>query len=103
MKLYIDDTRAVPFGFILVTSVDEAIDKCKLYEFNQISLDFNLGFTKKNGLDFIVEFFSQGFYVPHLNFHSDDSIGVSKMISEINRKIIEGEINKEIKITRISY
>lgn len=103
MKLFIDDNRPVPFGFILAKSAEEAISICKQRSFEQISLDFNLGFRKKTGLEFMKEFIESGLYVPHINIHSDDTIGVRKIIEEINQSIIEGKLNKEIMITKISY
>ena len=103
MKLFVDDTRPVPYGFILANSADEAISLCEQQRFEQISLDFNLGFRKKSGLDFMKEFIEKGLYVSHINIHSDDLIGVRYIIEEINQAIFEGKLNKEIMITRISY
>lgn len=103
MKLFIDDTRPVPYGFILAKSADEAITLCEQQRFEQISLDFNLGFRKKTGLEFMKEFIEKGLYVSHINIHSDDLIGVRYIIEEINHAIFEGKLNKEIMITRISY
>jgi len=103
LKLFVDDTRPVPYGFILANSADEAISLCEQQRFEQISLDFNLGFRKKSGLDFMKEFIEKGLYVSHINIHSDDLIGVRYIIEEINQAIFEGKLNKEIMITRISY
>ncbi len=103
MKLFVDDTRPVPYGFILANSADEAISLCEQQCFEQISLDFNLGFRKKTGLDFMREFLERGLSVSHINIHSDDLIGVRYIIEVINQAIIEGKLNKEIIITRISY
>jgi len=103
LKLFVDDTKPVPYGFILANSADEAISLCEQHHFEQISLDFNLGFRKKTGLDFMKEFIKRGFYVSHINIHSDDLIGVRYIIEEINLAIIEGKLNKEMMITRISY
>ena len=103
MKLFVDDTRPVPYGFLLANSADEAISLCEQHHFDLISLDFNLGFRKKTGLDFMKEFINRGLYVAHINIHSDDLIGVRYIIEEINLAIIEGKLNKEMMITRISY
>lgn len=102
MTLFIEDTRPVPSGFILAKSVEEALKECKHQQFEQISLDYNLGFRKQNGLDFIKRFIAEGYYVPHINLHSDDSIGVFKMENEIKSFIIEEKKHKT-KITKISY
>lgn len=103
MKLFVDDTRPVPYGFLLATSAEEAISLCEQHRFEQISLDFNLGFRKKTGLDFMNVFIERGLYVQHINIHSDDIIGVRYIIEVINQAISEGKLNKEIMITRISY
>ncbi|MFB7139695.1 cyclic-phosphate processing receiver domain-containing protein [Gottfriedia sp. NPDC056225] len=102
MKLFVDDTRPVPHSFILAKSVEEALKQCKYQHFEQISLDYNLGFRKETGLDFIKRFFEEGYYVQHINLHSDDVFGVHKMESAINAHIIE-ETKQKIKITKISY
>ncbi|MFD4707665.1 cyclic-phosphate processing receiver domain-containing protein [Gottfriedia sp. NPDC058432] len=102
MKLFIDDTRQVPYGFILAKSVEEALTQCKHQQFELISLDYNLGFRKENGLDFIKRFIKEGHYVPHINLHSDDSFGVFKMENEIKSLIIE-EKKQKTKITKKSY
>ncbi|WP_420486136.1 cyclic-phosphate processing receiver domain-containing protein [Gottfriedia acidiceleris] len=58
MRFYIDKIRS------------GSIKDCKHQQIEQISLDYNLGLIKENGLDFIKRLIIEGYYVMHINLHS---------------------------------
>jgi len=51
MKLYIDDTRPAPEGWMLAKDYDEAIDLLGTGEITEVSFDYHLGEFQETGLD----------------------------------------------------
>jgi hypothetical protein len=43
MKLYLDDMRPVPVGWQGALNFDEAVELCKQFQFEEMSLDHDLG------------------------------------------------------------
>lgn len=99
MKVFMDDMRCSESGFVLVRSVDEAIQLVRENSVEVLSLDYNMGFKKKNGLDFVEQFCKEGFFVPNIVIHSNDIIGARKMLEYFDRAKEEGLIREDIEIT----
>jgi len=51
MKLFVDDQRAAPQGWICARSVDEAIEHLSQGAVTDLSLDYDLGGPDTTGLD----------------------------------------------------
>lgn len=83
MKLYIDDTRALPdtdTNCICVRNSDDAIRNLSLRKFDYISLDFDLGMTSGTGLDILEWMAWRKIEIAHINIHSSHPIGIRKML-----------------------
>jgi hypothetical protein len=91
MKIYLDDVRIAPKGYVLAKSVNQAIRLIEQYEKTEkielIDLDHDLGDYAKDGgdgiklLDYLVE--NQKFYPVKL--HSMNPVGRDNMQRVINR------------------
>nr|WP_242290290.1 cyclic-phosphate processing receiver domain-containing protein [Bacillus cereus group sp. BfR-BA-01319] len=66
------------------------------YDVNILSLNFNMGWGERNGLDFLEAFCKEGLYVNEIHLHTNDVIGMHKMKQRINKGKEEGEINPHL-------
>ncbi len=84
MKVYLDDTRPTPEGWVGCLWPDEVIALLKTRKVTHLSLDHDLGDDKRGtGYDvllWIEEAVVQGdFHPPHLNIHSANPAAVKRM------------------------
>ncbi|PFR29083.1 hypothetical protein COK19_07510 [Bacillus cereus] len=98
MNVYMDDQRPCPFGYMLVTTVEEAIKIVKEQDVNVLSLDYNMGWRQKNGLDFLEIFCTEGLYAKEIHLHTNDSIGMQYMLERINKGKEVREISSNIQV-----
>lgn len=56
MNVYMDDQRSCPYGYLLATTVESAMQIVRNHDVNILSLDFNMGWRQSNGLDFVETF-----------------------------------------------
>lgn len=83
MKVYMDDQRPCLFGYVLVTTVEEAVKIVRDHDVSILSLDYNMGRRQKNGLDFLEVFCTEGLDVQEIHLHTNDSIGMQYMLERI--------------------
>lgn len=85
MKLFIDDNRTTPPGFdFTAQSYNEAVMLLDMYEFEFISLDYDLGAGETSGF-FVLEWMAKNNKFPSkINIHSNYLDGVDKMRQYIN-------------------
>ena len=98
MNVYMDDQRSCPFGYVPATTVECALQMVRDYDVNILSLDFNMGWGAKNGLDFVEAFCTEGLYVNEIRFHTNDVIGMYKMKQRMDKGKEEGEITPHLVI-----
>ncbi|MDG3085286.1 hypothetical protein P7F88_03875 [Vibrio hannami] len=84
MKVYLDDERNTPKGWVRVYWPDEAIELLKTGEVTEISLDHDLGDDERGtGYDVVLwieeAVATQGFKPPVIRVHSANSSARSKM------------------------
>jgi len=99
MKLYLDDERESPVGWIRVHNVPTLIHMIKNHpgEVDEISLDHDLGDGEMTGYDFMRWLESQVFLgsitcVPKIVLHTANPVGRKNMqlvIDSISRKLSE--------------
>lgn len=95
MNVYMDDQRSCPYGYVLATTVECALQMVRDYDVNMLSLDFNMGGEKK-WIRFCRSFCKEGLYVNEIHLHTNDVIGMHKMKQRINKGKEEGEINPNL-------
>lgn len=83
MKIYLDDERSCPDGYILVKTAEETIEKLKEGNVTHLSLDHDLG-TVLTGYDVLLwleEQVSLGLVtkIPHIFLHTQNPVGKEKM------------------------
>ena len=83
MKLFLDDKRKHPDGWILVKSAERAIQLLKKGVVTEISLDHDLG-RRKSGYDVVLwmeqEIAKKGFAPPaNIIIHTANPVGRAKM------------------------
>jgi hypothetical protein len=96
MKLYLDDTRMAPEGYILVRTYKEMVEfleNNKSSNIEEISLDHDLG-SNKSGYDICLWLIENEFWPNKINIHSANIVGVKNMYELLDRYA-----PKEIKIT----
>ncbi|EOO75830.1 hypothetical protein ABH963_001187 [Bacillus sp. RC55] len=96
MNVYMDDQRSCPYGYVLATTVESALQIVRDNEVNIISLDYNMGWRQKSGLDFVEAFCNEGLYVNEIHLHTNDVIGMHQMKKSIERGKENGGINPYI-------
>ncbi|KEK23579.1 cyclic-phosphate processing receiver domain-containing protein [Bacillus gaemokensis] len=96
MNVYMDDQSACPFGYVLATTVEIALNYVRDYNIDIISLDYNMGWGKENGLKFLEIFCTQGLYVREIHLHTNDTIGMNNMLNRIKQGKEQGEISANI-------
>lgn len=105
MKVYLDDERTPPEGWILVRWPEEAIALLKTGKVEALSLDHDLGDVgdKRNGyrvLQWLEEaVFTEGFTPPpHIAVHSANSSARQKMLLAIDsiRRMREEEFREDV-------
>lgn len=84
MKIYLDDTRPCPEGWVLVRTVEQAIKLLETEQVEEISLDNDLGLGYTEGwevLDFLEEtvFDNKNFPMPIVSVHSANPVRVAYM------------------------
>lgn len=80
MKVYLDDVRPTPDGYIRVFWPEEAIELLRTGQVTEISLDHDLGFQGEKERNVIA-----GFKPPEMHVHSDNASGIDKMRSAIRQ------------------
>ena len=99
MKVWLDDVRPAPEGWLHVLTPEAAIDLLRSGEVEEISLDHDLGLFTQEGKEhtgyevllFIEREVAMGtlsFAVPEIHIHSASSVGRRRMeqaIASINR------------------
>ncbi|MBO1624252.1 cyclic-phosphate processing receiver domain-containing protein [Bacillus arachidis] len=98
MNVYMDDQRPSPFGYVLVTTVEAALKIVREYDVSLLSLDYNMGWRQKNGLDFLEVFCMEGLHVKEIHLHTNDSIGMQYMLERINKGKEAGDISSSIQV-----
>lgn len=84
VKVYLDDVRAPPEGWVLVKTVPELIEMMHTTAIEALSLDHDLGEEEQTGYDFMKWLEEQVYlgkvrYLPTINIHSDNSVGRANM------------------------
>jgi len=89
MKLYIDDLRPCPNGYVLARTYAEALDQLRSNTFDEISLDHDLG-EEKTGYDILCWIEWQVFTLAPDDFantvlkvHSANPVGRQRMLQVI--------------------
>lgn len=89
MRVYLDDERATPDGWVRVYWPDEAIALLESDQVTELSLDHDLGDDQRGtGYDVVLwieeAVFLRGFKPPRIHVHSANSSAREKMLAGIN-------------------
>jgi len=86
MKIFLDDLREQPEGWILIKDPDKAINLMKLGLVKEISLDHDLG-CEKTGYDVILwierNVFLENFIPPLIYIHTANPVGYKKIMNAL--------------------
>lgn len=95
MKVYLDDERKTPNGWVRAYWHDEVVKLLKTGEVTELSLDHDLGNDERGtGYDVLVwleymvfsgEWKALGYPLPYIKVHSQNPVGVEKMEKLIHR------------------
>lgn len=101
MKVYLDDERQTPEGWVRVFWPEEAIELLKTGNVTEISLDHDLGDDEHGtGYDVVLwieeEVFLNGFKPPIIKVHSANSSAKMKMLNGINNINLKFEELKNV-------
>lgn len=100
MKVYLDDTRLPPKGWILVKTPKQTIELLKTKKVTDLSLDHDLGDDEKIGTGYDVltwieqEVYFNNFPIPLIKIHSANSVSRVKMELAIQKINNLGERNE---------
>lgn len=103
MKVYLDDMRTPPPGWVLTSSVGETINLLRKGGVTHLSLDHDLGLVDETGYDVLLWLEEQvvlhQFVPPALYVHSDNSSARIKMelaIRSINSRSEKNETSVSV-------
>lgn len=90
MKVFLDDERESPYGWIRSESADIAIFLLKHYDVSEISLDHDLGLPETgSGYDVLLwieeQVFMNGYKPPKIHIHTANSSARIKMENAVKR------------------
>lgn len=90
MKVYLDDVRKTPDGWVRVYWPDEAIKLLRTGKVTHISLDHDLGDDDRGTGDDVVTWLQKQVYInkmkpPIITVHSDNGPAIKKMRQGIER------------------
>jgi len=92
MKIYLDDLRSSPAGWMGIKSADDVVRYLKTGCVKELSLDHDLGDENLYGSGYDVicwleekVFSDESFIPPKISIHSQNSIGVRKMFAGLNK------------------
>ena len=92
-KLFLDDIRLCPDGYILVRNYDDCITLLENGIFEEVSLDYSLGYGQKTGYDVLVWLDKHREHLPKkINIHSTYPFGVHQMSNYIKAHFPEVEL-----------
>lgn len=87
MKLFVDDQRAAPQGWICARTVDEAIEHLSQGAVTELSLDYDLGGPDTTGLDVLnwlqAAISSGRVKMPAMTAHSGSILGRRRLEAHI--------------------
>ncbi len=78
-KLFVDDVRACPTGWVLARDYSEACRYLATNNCDMISLDHDLGNNSKTGLDIVNFMVDNGFYPTKVTLHTMNPVGKKNM------------------------
>ena len=88
MRIYLDDERETPTGWVGVSTVQEVIELLKNNEVKELSLDHDLG-TEETGYDVVLwleeKVIMEGFIPPMIRVHSSNPAGRDRMLQGIEK------------------
>lgn len=100
MKIWLDDMREAPPGWVRVHTVEELIGIFSINNTEQISLDHDLGDGLQTGYDFLRWLEAQAYInnwkkIPEIKIHSANPVGMRNMRSAINgiERILEKNVS----------
>lgn len=87
MKVYLDDERSVPEGWVLCKTAHEAIDKLRTGEVTDLDLDYYLGEGEFTGMH-VIQYLEMRIYAGK-EYNSMPNITVHSSLKEYNDAMLE--------------
>ncbi|KKW45863.1 MAG: hypothetical protein UY96_C0013G0020 [Parcubacteria group bacterium GW2011_GWB1_56_8] len=89
LKIWLDDERPAPFGWLHVLTVSDAITMLGTGRVSDLSLDHDLGLSSGTGYDVLVwleeKVATSAFELPNLFVHSRNPVGRKRMSAAIEK------------------
>ncbi|KIL40909.1 hypothetical protein SD70_10840 [Gordoniibacillus kamchatkensis] len=79
IRVFLDDNRPCPRGYHLARSVKECIELLKKHKVDILSLDYNLGLGRPNGMDLAQYMVKHKLYAKRIVIHSANPYGRFRM------------------------
>lgn len=90
INVYLDDMRPCPAGFVAARTADECLMLLAECEVNLLSLDFELGPGRPNGLSVVHGLIVNGKFPRQIFVHSSSLMGRAQMVRELRAAQPEG-------------
>jgi hypothetical protein len=84
-KVFLDDKRPAPKGFLLVTSAEQCIEALEQGKVEVLSLDYNLGLKKPTGYQVAKYMVEKQVFPAEIIIHSNSRRGRLKMYRLLRR------------------
>lgn len=87
MKVYLDDYRTPPAGFVLARDAEACMLLLDTGEVELLSLDYDLGWGNPSGLDVARHMVSKGLYPARIYMHSSSMSGRAHMYNMLRESL----------------
>ena len=100
MKLWIDDLRTPPEGYLWAKTSDEAIDHLNGYVFALVSFDHDLGGddTSRRVVDWMRDNLDIDEWPRHINIHSANPVGVRNLMADLRDYAPPGTVIQQVHV-----
>jgi hypothetical protein len=85
LYVFLDDYRAAPEGYVLVTTIDECKQLLKEHDIRHLSLDHDLVSKERNGMMLVNMMVKEQLYADRITVHSANAVGGKNMYNSLRQ------------------
>lgn len=83
IRVYLDDYRTCPEGFLLARNAEECLLMLRELEVDVLSLDYDLGWGQPNGMDVVRGIITSNRYPKRIYLHTSSDSGKQQMFQAL--------------------
>lgn len=92
MRVFMDDYRSAPAGFVLARTTEECLLLLREYEVDVLSLDYEMGWDSPSGGDVAAAIVREGLFPKEIYLHTSSAEGRRRMFEMLYAAKPEGTL-----------